>query len=537
LDGAALVSETLDYLKTFAQFPFSLRRFLQHRFTLEEAKQIVLERMEHREQSFLHIAEHSIYGYSRSPYLPLLKMARCELQDLRALVKQKGLESALRELREEGVYVDFEEFKGRKPIVRNGTTIPVKARDFDNPFARRDFTVQSGGSTGTASSVGVDLDQIAARAPHEMITLAVHGVLDAPMVRWRGILPSGTLRNLLQDASFRQDPQRWFSPIALRASKHWIKYGLATYYILLCMKLSRIPAPLPEFVRVDQAIVVARCVADLLEKYHQCVLDSNLSCAMRVCIAALAAGIDLGGATFCGSAEPTTSAKVRQIESAGVTHVPHYGMMESGRIGAGCGQPTDVGDVHLYQDGFALITHPYMVEGFGVTVPAFNLTTLLPVSPKLMLNVQMDDYGIIEERNCGCEFASYGYTTHLREIRSYSKLTGEGVTLIGNEILRILEEVLPARFGGTPLDYQLLEQEDEHGFTRLYLVISPHVEIVDEKQVIDVMLQALSKSSSMADAARTVWQQTQTLQIKRMEPLMTGRGKLLPLHIQSRTKI
>jgi hypothetical protein len=36
----------------------------------------------------------------------------------------------------------------------------------------------------------------------------------------------------------------------------------------------------------------------------------------------------------------------------------------------------------------------------------------------------------------------------------------------------------------------------------------------------------------MAATARTVWQQAQTLQIERREPIVTARSKLLPLHIQ-----
>ena len=172
-----------------------------------------------------------------------------------------------------------------------------------------------------------------------------------------------------------------------------------------------------------------------------------------------------------------------------------------------------------------------------MTVPAFNLTALLGTAPKVLLNVQSDDYGVIEERSCGCELERYGYTTHLRDIRSYSKLVGEGVTLIGNEMLRVLESVLPARFGGTPLDYQLSEEEDDKGFTRLFLCISPRVQIKDERDVTDVVLRSLSESSAMADAARTVWQQARSLQIRRAEPVWTARGKLLPLRVQGqRTK-
>jgi hypothetical protein len=211
--------------------------------------------------------------------------------------------------------------------------------------------------------------------------------------------------------------------------------------------------------------------------------------------------------------------------------------METGAIGIACAQPVHVDEEHLVKDAFALITHPYAVPGAGVTVPAFNLTCLLDSSPKVLLNYQMDDYGVLEERDCGCALASYGYTTHLHGIRSYAKLVGESVTLIGNEMLRILEQVLPARFGGSPLDYQLAEQEDERGFTRLNLVISSRVDVKDERQVIRVMLDALRESSPMAAAAGAVWKQAETIRIKRAEPAVTSRGKALPLHIERQSGI
>src|SRR5207248_5736504 len=140
--------------------------------------------------------------------------------------------------------------------------------------------------------------------------------------------------------------------------------------------------------------------------------------------------------------------------------------------------------VHFFKDGLALIQHSRPVPGAELTVDAFHFTTLLSTSPKLLLNVESDDYGLMETRSCGCPLESYGYTEHLRQIRSFRKLTGEGVTLVGSEMVHILEEVLPSRFGGSPLDYQLVEEEDEQGFTRLGLVVSPRIEIADEAAVI-----------------------------------------------------
>jgi hypothetical protein len=525
------VKKTLHYLGMFAQFPLALRRFMRHKLTVDEAEQVVRQRMNRREETFLHIVERSVYAYPTSPYLALLQMAGCHFGDLQQMVRRKGLEKTLRSLREAGVFVTFEEFKGRKPIVRHGREIPVQARDFDNPLARRDFAYQTGGSTGIAASVAADLDHMAARAVYQLLTLDAHGMFDALSATWHGILPHHGLGTMLRRSCIGPLPERWFSPIGWRDSEHWLSYSAATWYIILWMRLLGLPVPLPEIVKVDQALVVARWVADTVRTYQRCVLHTQVSRAVRVCIAAQESGLDLTGATIKGGGEPPTPAKVRHMERAGVHYIPSYGMTEAGSIASGCAQPIDGSDVHLFTDAYAMFSYPYPVAGAGVTVPAFNLTTLLPTAPKLMLNAQMDDYGIIEERNCGCQLETYGYTTHLRQIRSYSKLTGEGVSLVGTEMVRILEEVLPDRFGGTPLDYQMLEQEDEQGFTRLYLVISPRVQIADESVVTGVVLNALRQSSPMADTASAVWQHAQTLQVRRMEPTWTARGKLMPLHI------
>src|SRR5690242_5446169 len=119
------MGETLEYLRMFAHFPFAVRRFAKHRLTLTEAERIVCERMAQRQENFLAMTQRAIYNNPRSPYLQLLQLAGCKFEDIQALVKQNGVEGALRELRGAGVYVTYEEFKGRKAIERGGKTIPV----------------------------------------------------------------------------------------------------------------------------------------------------------------------------------------------------------------------------------------------------------------------------------------------------------------------------------------------------------------------------------------------------------------------------
>jgi hypothetical protein len=528
------MNENLAYAKLFARFPFALRRFVKHRLTLNDAKRIVRERMEQREANFLRMVTRGVYENPSSPYLALLKHAGCEIGDLRGLVAKNGVEGTLRQLREAGVYVTQEEFKGRKPIQRNTLTIATHASDFDNPCSHVDLFGQTSGSTGAAVKVALDLEYIAARASNRLLGLAAHGLIGVPTSLWRGILPDRTFAQLLFGVLTDTLPQRWFSPTGLRDSRHWLKYGLGTYYLIGCMRAAGARVPFPEFVPMEQAAIIARWGVAMVKEHGRVLMRGGTSRAVRVAIAAQEEGLDLSGVTFTGAGEPPTDAKVRQIARVGARFISNYGMSEAGQPAGGCARAIGVSDYHLYTDACALFAHPHEVQAFGITVPAFTLTTLLPMAPKVMLNVETDDFGIVEERRCGCELESYGYTTHLREIRSYSKLTGEGVTLIGEEMIHIIETVLPARFGGTPLDYQLMEDEDADGFTRLYVIVDPRVALESEPAVIECVLDGLRRASPAADVARLVWQNADTLQVKRMAPVWTAGRKYSPLYMPRR---
>lgn len=525
------LNENLGFLKSFAQFPFALRRFLRDGLTLEGARRIVRERLEKREENFLGLMERSVFKHERSPYLALLRLAGCEYGDLCRLVKDKGLEGALSSLREAGVYVTFEEFKGRKPIVRSGQTIEARARDFDNPRARRDFALSTGGSSGLASLVNQDLDYIAAGAPHHMLMMDAWGVLDLPAVHWMNMLPGGGLRFILQRAHFGMSPDKWYAPVGWTESKSWLKYRAATAYMVFWMRALGVGVSLPEVAELDEAEKIARYLRGRLDAGHPRLLLCNVSRALRIAVAAEKCGFDLAGVTVRVGGEPVTAAKMAAIRRSGARVIPAYGAVDTGSLGLGCSNPAATDEVHFCEDAFALISHPYRTAA-GSTAPALSLTSLLESTSKIMLNYQSDDYATVTRRQCGCPLESAGLKTHLETIRSYSKLVGEGVSLMGEEMLEILEGALPARFGGTALDYQMMEQEDESGLTRVYLVISPRVKIEDENEVVEFVYRALTESSAMADSARRVWEQDRTLQVKRMEPVATARGKLLPLHIE-----
>ncbi len=519
-------------LQMYGRFMAGLPSHLRRRLTIEQAKASIQEGLANRESNFLAIARRGIYGNPSSPYLPLLELAGCAYGDLEASVRAKGLEPTLEALRAEGVYVTFEEYKGRQPLVRGGRTFALDPHAFDNPTASRAYAGTTGGSTGAGTRVDTDLDNIYALTRHVMLGRDVHGVLGLPTALWKGTLPDPIgVQVLLGSVLYDNIPERWFTPVTRDDYTAPLRFRLATQYILWMSRVCRTPFPWPEPLPLDQAHVLARWAAHAVKTHGGCQIVSSVSLGMRVCVAAKDAGLDLTGAKFFGGGEPMTPAKMAAFTAVGARHVTIYVSVDAGVMGLPCGAPIEENDQHLLEDNVALIQHPRAVPGADVDVDAFYFTSLGEKSSKILLNMESDDYGVVEERSCGCPLEALGYRRHVRQIRSYGKLTGEGVTLVGSEMVRVLEEVLPARFGGTAQDYQLLEEHDAQGFTKLVLLIAPHVDIANEQAVIDAMLDEVKAGSVAGGLTHSFWKRAGTFKVRREPPVWTARGKLPSIRI------
>lgn len=520
----------------YTRYAMGLPRFLRAKLTLADAEALVRDGMQRREANFLRLLQQGVFEHPRSPYAKLLRLARCEFGDAEALVRQKGLEGALLALRAAGVFVTFDELKGRAPIVRHGASWDVRPSDFENPWLSRAYEATTGGSTGAGSRVSVDLDHLAAQSAHLLIAYTAHGTAHVPHALWRPTLPAGSgINNILRGAHHGHVPEKWFTPDG-PDYRPPLRFRLATAGTVLLGRLCGTPIPWPEYVPMQEAVRIARWAADAVRAHGACQINAPVSRALRICIAAQDHGVDLTGVVFCIAGEPPSPAKVAGILASGARHFTTYGFAEGGRVAIGCVNPSTHNDLHLLRDAFAAFSFPRHVAGLAEPVPALNITSLLFTTPLILLNAEIDDFGILEARTCGCPLERYGYNLHVRDIASYRKLTGEGVTLVGSEMIEILERVLPARFGGTPLDYQLMEEEDPQGFTRLSIRMSPSLPEVAEADVIGTVMTALHESSVMADNARATWAQAGSLRVVRQEPVWTQRGKLLPLYIARRTR-
>jgi hypothetical protein len=156
-------------------------------------------------------------------------------------------------------------------------------------------------------------------------------------------------------------------------------------------------------------------------------------------------------------------------------------------------------------------------------------TNLLPFAARFLINAEMDDAGILEPFDCDCEYARAGMNFRIRDIFSYGKLTGQGITLMGSDVVRILETALPERFGGAPGDYQLVEY-DGAGQAQLELRISPRVAAAPPAQVRDFLLDRIRGCYGGSLASR-LWTHSGGFQAVTAEPYATRSGKVLSLHL------
>jgi hypothetical protein len=530
-----MLTHTLDLVKGSWRYAAGLRGFLAAEVDFEDAKRILTQQLNDREETFLRVLELGVYANPRSPYRRLLLHAGFELPDVRALVSAAGLDEALSRLYDAGVYVTLDEFKGRAPVRRPGLEFGVSDRDFDNPLLGSHYEGNTGGTRSGGNRVPLDFDFLAHEAAAFQSHLHAAGTADRTPVVGLAAPPSAQgLSNLFQLARGGHMPEAWFSPSKLSWNRQGIQGRALTAYTRAAGRLFGHAIPRPVYLQDGDVTPMLHHLAARVRQGRPAAVLCVSGQAVRICLAAERAHADISGTAFFIGGEPYTPGKAAVLERVGAQGIARYGMTEIGHLSMGCGSPSEADDMHLLSDKVAMLQRPKQLAS-GPEVQALYYTSLLTCAPKLMLNVDSGDYATVEQRDCGCLWQQLGYTTHIRGVRSYEKLTSEGVMFMGSMLYELLEEVLPARFGGSATDYQLVEEE-ENGQPRVSLLISPRIGAVDEDAVVD----ALVKSLSFADWSRRMtetWQSAGTLRIQRQEPHWTAVGKILPLHVMPTPRV
>ena len=498
--------------------------------TPEEARRRISEQLSRREETFLAVVERAIYANRENPYRVLLEAAGAEFGDVVELVGEHGLEGALGRLYDAGVHVTLDEFKGRVPIERRGLTVPTNSTSFDNPLLTRHFEAATGGTRGVRRRVSIDLDLLEHETADQLVLREAFECRGRPFAVWRPIPPSSSgINNCLRQAKLGEPVAEWFTSYRSPRTLDALGFGLVTWYTVGASRLFGPTIARPKLCLAEDAERVARWLAECVRAGTPGVLDTQTSLAVRVCLAARDAGLDIAGSVLGFGGEPYTKEKAAVIAGAGCRAYCTYSMTETGRIALSCGDSSAFDDMHVLSEKLAVLQRDHAVDASGTTVGALHYTALLLSAPKLMLNVESDDYAVLTERTCGCPFGELGLTTHIREVRSYEKLTAEGNHFLGSDLVELVDRVLPSRFGGGPTDYQLVEEEIG-GLPKVSVVARPSLGRIDEQEVVAAViahLRATPRNRLMAD----VWRDSGTVRLVRRDPYTSVSGKILPLHL------
>ncbi len=514
----------LDYYRRMASGIYSLLRTPPY----ADPDGMIRFQMENRERHFLELAQRVIFSNPANPYYEMFRLAGCSYEDLVEAVHRDGLESTLASLHRQGVYLLHDEFKGKKPIVRSNREIAVSPDSFRNPLVKRGVETASSGSRSAAARTPKSTPQRLHWEAYLSLGIREFGVAGRAHLQLRPILPSGDGLTLSVSYSRLGCPvEEWYSTYA--RSLDSIHYQTATRALVWLARRFGERVPYPTYLPPNDYAPVVEWIARRVEQGVPCAVSCAPSPAVRVAAAAAEKGLDLRGTLFLVAGEALTDAKRRVIEAAGAEVYPRYPVSELGPVTWACRQMRTGNRGHLFHDSVAVISYRRVAPLSGIEVDSLLFTTLLPFAGLVLLNVEMDDAGILERTTCDCTFSRAGFTTQIRDIFSYGKLTGQAVTLVGTDILRVLEETLPARFGGGPTDYQLVE-EDGATQARVILRVSRRVPLASCEAVRDCFLAELRRFPGGTGALR-IWRSTDALEVVHEDPVATRTGKVLPLHL------
>jgi hypothetical protein len=487
---------------------------------------LVRRQIEVREPVFLDILQRVVFADPANPYRQMFDLAKCSFEDFAALVRRQGLETALQEVRAAGVYLSQDEFKGNTPVIRAGREIPTSSTSFRNSSAEARGTMRhvTSGSRGKAvQTFRSSQFTVHQEAMHEIV-VREFGLQQRAQVVLRPTLPS-TLG--LQDCAIISRKghrlEGWYSSGASGF------YGPATAGLVIVARLSGCRIPFPQVLPDNDFSSAAECVARLCSEGVPCMVSGPASPSVRLAAAALDHGFDISGTLFLVSGETVTDAKRAVIEQADGRPFVRYGISELGFVGHGCLNMTEGDCVHLYSNALAAITHRRTAPLSDVQVDSLLYTTLLPSAPLFLINFEANDSGLLEKTNCDCEFSRIGCDWRIRNISSFGKMTGHGMTLVDTDIVRLLEQVLPALLGGRPGDFQLLEHEGA-AQTTVQLRVSPRVPESSTEKIRQCFLKELGLIYGGALAGR-VWRHAEALEVVLAEPVVTASGKINPLHL------
>ena len=496
--------------------------------TLAEAKTRIRERMALRESRFLSLLEKGVFSVSSNPFCVLLKAADISLSDIKQMVAARGLEGALEELRDRGVYLTLEEFKGERSVLRFNQSFVFREEDFDNPYLGASLETVSGASRSSGTRTLFDTDFLTEWACYDALLFDMYDIYSMPLSIWLPGMPAyAGIRGLLSYTKIGKNVDHWFLMHDKSGLQDVNKINdRFMRYVLKVKEWSGRGKTTLGYAPLSRISDVLHWVVSNLGKYGKCAVFSYVSNAVRLCLQARRENVSIQGVIFIIGSEPLTTTKQKIIEDAGCIVAPRYVVTEFGPLAYACKEARGVDRMHLLQDSIAVIQGSSDVDAFeGKTDGVLFATNLLPTASKFLVNVETGDRGILSNSDCQCPWHRLGFALTVCQVTSYKKITVNGVTFSVSDIVDSVERLLIKTLCIDPVDFQLTEQEVE-GVTQIVLFISPSVEVSDEK-ISSLVLDEIASINSRYKFLVSILRDGNIWKIVRKQPRLTARGKLL----------
>jgi hypothetical protein len=501
------------------QFFFSLLGSVKKPYSSDHSEIAIRHWIEDRAKHFLQLCNSEVFSKPGGIFGKLFSWAVISQDQLHSMVADGGLEKTLLQLAQKGVSLDIDEFKGRKPVVRPGLRMMVDASDLDM-VRGPSMPFLSSGSSGKRLRTLIGMPGMGLLASCIPPVLKYLEAEDLPVVL-NYPMPSGSgFMHLITFSLIGKPPSAWF---AQGMDSPWwsSKSGMKLAALIAGFGLRGIRLPAPRLASIQQPIYMAEWLKRNCPK--GAVVPSFTGSAIHLVRTAVRTGISLPPLVFLLGGEPLTDRKRQALEQEGHRVFPWYSSVETGRLALGCLTPSHADDMHVLEDRIACVVRPRPVDVSGEKRPVLLFTTLHPDSYKFLLNVETGDEAAIGEGRCGCPWENLGFSRRLYNVRSFEKLTLEGISLVADFLAEMVEEEIPSRCGGTPADYQFTEEEASDGVTHLVLSVNPAVNL-DIARITGVVQELFDKKFNMIS---TLMINAASITVRREVPKLTQSGKML----------
>lgn len=502
-----------------------LRRITSAPVGIDEARVTVAREVDRRAERFLASLDALVWPFPQSPSAQLLAAAGPEGGDVRALVRDRGLVGALERLRDLGVYVSYEEAQGRRPVVRGSTSFDVDPSSFFNPIVPADYLATTGGSRSKGTPVELSFRWQRRQGVQRAIQHDMAGTTGAPTAVWLPVFPSAAgYGAVMKQTAGGNRPERWFSQVPVDLAGIEGHKQLANKAIPALNALARTGLPSPEHVPTSDPEPVVEWMLDGLRRSDRVAIAGYASSLTAAARWACDRGIRLDGVVAFPASEPVTKGKLDAMRASGMTAFPAYAFVPEGTVAITCSDFDDE-QYHVWDQDLAVVARR-RDRGDGTEVDAFCWTSLAIEAPRVLLNVENDDFGHVDhDVACGCPLGELGLSTRLTDIRGMSKVVAAGISIDGSTFDRLCEELLPARIGGGAGDYQFVE-DDTRGQTVIQLRIRPDIGTFDEAAVLDLVRRTI-EADELGVLASSVWGDEGHVRVVRTDPIVTRAGKQL----------